>query len=138
MSSEVSWEIQGLKRQGFSLRKSAVGACKARVKSWRIRASTLLFLVTGALVPLDVLAELINMGTLAAFCLVSVAVIVLRTGACAGGALVRQPDGLPQHDHLDRVRRLAADRARGVLRRCAEAFGAGPGNAGRGIRRIEI
>jgi APA family basic amino acid/polyamine antiporter len=34
--------------------------------------------VIAAFVPLNVLAELVNIGTLAAFCLVSVAVIVLR------------------------------------------------------------
>jgi APA family basic amino acid/polyamine antiporter len=38
----------------------------------------IIFGLFGALVPLNVLAELINIGTLAAFCLVSVAVIVLR------------------------------------------------------------
>lgn len=38
----------------------------------------IVFGLIGSLVPLDVLAELINIGTLAAFCLVSVAVIVLR------------------------------------------------------------
>ncbi|WP_370660407.1 amino acid permease [Massilia agilis] len=38
----------------------------------------IIFALLGALVPLDVLGELVNMGTLAAFCLVSVAVIVLR------------------------------------------------------------
>jgi len=38
----------------------------------------LVFGAIGAVVPLDVLAELINIGTLAAFCLVSVAVVVLR------------------------------------------------------------
>jgi len=36
------------------------------------------FGLIAAVVPLDVLAELINIGTLAAFCLVSIAVIVLR------------------------------------------------------------
>jgi APA family basic amino acid/polyamine antiporter len=38
----------------------------------------IVFGLLAAVVPLDVLAELINMGTLAAFCLVSVAVVVLR------------------------------------------------------------
>ena len=38
----------------------------------------IVFGLIGALLPLDVLAELINIGTLAAFCLVSVAVMVLR------------------------------------------------------------
>jgi APA family basic amino acid/polyamine antiporter len=38
----------------------------------------IIFGLLGALVPLNVLAELINIGTLAAFCLVSVAVVVLR------------------------------------------------------------
>jgi APA family basic amino acid/polyamine antiporter len=38
----------------------------------------IIFGLLGALVPLDVLGELVNMGTLAAFCLVAVAVIVLR------------------------------------------------------------
>jgi APA family basic amino acid/polyamine antiporter len=38
----------------------------------------IVFGLLGALVPLDVLGELVNMGTLAAFCLVSVAVVVLR------------------------------------------------------------
>ncbi|MDU0810404.1 MAG: amino acid permease [Burkholderia sp.] len=38
----------------------------------------LFFGIIGALVPLDLLAELINMGTLAAFSMVSVAVLVLR------------------------------------------------------------
>ena len=38
----------------------------------------MVFGVIGAVVPLDVLAELINIGTLAAFCLVSIAVVVLR------------------------------------------------------------
>jgi basic amino acid/polyamine antiporter, APA family len=38
----------------------------------------IVFSLIGAVVPLGVLAELINIGTLAAFCLVSVAVIVLR------------------------------------------------------------
>jgi basic amino acid/polyamine antiporter, APA family len=38
----------------------------------------IIFGLLGAVIPLDVLAELINIGTLAAFCLVSVAVIVLR------------------------------------------------------------
>jgi APA family basic amino acid/polyamine antiporter len=38
----------------------------------------LFFGVIGALVPLDVLAELINIGTLAAFSMVSIAVVVLR------------------------------------------------------------
>jgi basic amino acid/polyamine antiporter, APA family len=38
----------------------------------------IVFSLIGAMVPLGVLAELINIGTLAAFCLVSVAVIVLR------------------------------------------------------------
>lgn len=38
----------------------------------------IIFGLLAAVVPLDVLAELINIGTLAAFCLVSVAVIVLR------------------------------------------------------------
>jgi basic amino acid/polyamine antiporter, APA family len=37
-----------------------------------------IFGLLGALVPLKVLSELVNMGTLAAFCLVSIAVIVLR------------------------------------------------------------
>ena len=36
------------------------------------------FGLIGALVPLNVLAELVNIGTLAAFCLVSIAVLVLR------------------------------------------------------------
>jgi APA family basic amino acid/polyamine antiporter len=38
----------------------------------------IVFGVIAAFVPLNVLAELVNIGTLAAFCLVSVAVIVLR------------------------------------------------------------
>jgi APA family basic amino acid/polyamine antiporter len=38
----------------------------------------IVFALLGALVPLEVLGELVNIGTLAAFCLVSVAVIVLR------------------------------------------------------------
>jgi APA family basic amino acid/polyamine antiporter len=38
----------------------------------------IVFGLIGAVLPLDVLAELINIGTLAAFCLVSVAVVVLR------------------------------------------------------------
>ncbi|MBN3754365.1 amino acid permease [Paraburkholderia sp. Tr-20389] len=38
----------------------------------------ILFSIIGAVVPLSVLAELVNIGTLAAFCLVAVAVIVLR------------------------------------------------------------
>jgi len=38
----------------------------------------IVFSLIGAVVPLGVLAELINIGTLAAFCLVSLAVIVLR------------------------------------------------------------
>lgn len=38
----------------------------------------ILFSLIAALIPLDTLAKLVNMGTLAAFCLVSVAVIVLR------------------------------------------------------------
>jgi APA family basic amino acid/polyamine antiporter len=38
----------------------------------------IVFGLLGALVPLQVLGELVNMGTLAAFCLVSVAVMVLR------------------------------------------------------------
>jgi APA family basic amino acid/polyamine antiporter len=38
----------------------------------------ILFGLIAAFVPLNVLAELVNIGTLAAFCLVSVAVIVLR------------------------------------------------------------
>lgn len=38
----------------------------------------IVFGLIAAVVPLDVLAELINIGTLAAFCLVSVAVVVLR------------------------------------------------------------
>jgi basic amino acid/polyamine antiporter, APA family len=38
----------------------------------------IVFGLIGSVVPLDVLAELINIGTLAAFCLVSIAVIVLR------------------------------------------------------------
>jgi len=38
----------------------------------------MVFAAIGSLVPLDVLAELINIGTLAAFCLVSIAVVVLR------------------------------------------------------------
>ncbi|MCG2583918.1 amino acid permease [Massilia sp. TS11] len=38
----------------------------------------IVFGLIGSMVPLDVLAELINIGTLAAFCLVSVAVVVLR------------------------------------------------------------
>ncbi|WP_311196667.1 amino acid permease [Rugamonas fusca] len=38
----------------------------------------IIFGLIAAVVPLDVLAELINIGTLAAFCLVSVAVVVLR------------------------------------------------------------
>ncbi|NRR32509.1 amino acid permease [Oxalobacteraceae bacterium] len=38
----------------------------------------IVFGLIGAVVPLGVLAELINIGTLAAFCLVSVAVVVLR------------------------------------------------------------
>jgi APA family basic amino acid/polyamine antiporter len=38
----------------------------------------IIFGLLGALVPLQVLGELVNMGTLAAFCLVSVAVMVLR------------------------------------------------------------
>jgi basic amino acid/polyamine antiporter, APA family len=37
-----------------------------------------LFSIIGAVVPLGVLAELVNIGTLAAFCLVPVAVIILR------------------------------------------------------------
>ncbi len=37
-----------------------------------------MFALIGAVIPLNVLAELINIGTLAAFCLVSVAVVVLR------------------------------------------------------------
>ncbi|MGS0741838.1 amino acid permease [Glaciimonas sp. GG7] len=37
------------------------------------------FAVIAALVPLDVLAELVNIGTLSAFCLISVAVLVMRT-----------------------------------------------------------
>ena len=36
------------------------------------------FLLIGALVPLNVLAELINIGTLAAFSMVSIAVLILR------------------------------------------------------------
>jgi APA family basic amino acid/polyamine antiporter len=38
----------------------------------------IIFGLLGAMVPLKVLSELVNMGTLAAFCLVSIAVIVLR------------------------------------------------------------
>ncbi|AVR97018.1 amino acid permease [Pseudoduganella armeniaca] len=38
----------------------------------------ILFGLIAALIPLDTLAKLVNMGTLAAFCLVSVAVVVLR------------------------------------------------------------
>ena len=38
----------------------------------------LIFGFIAALVPLNVLSELVNMGTLAAFCLVSIAVVVLR------------------------------------------------------------
>jgi APA family basic amino acid/polyamine antiporter len=38
----------------------------------------LIFGFIAALVPLNVLAELVNMGTLAAFCLVSIAVIIMR------------------------------------------------------------
>jgi len=38
----------------------------------------LIFGFIAALVPLNVLAELVNMGTLAAFCLVSLAVIIMR------------------------------------------------------------
>jgi basic amino acid/polyamine antiporter, APA family len=38
----------------------------------------IIFSLIAALIPLDTLAKLVNMGTLAAFCLVSVAVIVLR------------------------------------------------------------
>ncbi len=38
----------------------------------------IVFGLIGSVVPLDVLAELINIGTLAAFCLVSIAVMVLR------------------------------------------------------------
>jgi APA family basic amino acid/polyamine antiporter len=38
----------------------------------------IVFGLISAFVPLNVLAELVNIGTLAAFCLVSVAVIVLR------------------------------------------------------------
>jgi APA family basic amino acid/polyamine antiporter len=38
----------------------------------------IVFGVIAAFVPLNVLAELVNIGTLAAFCLVSVAVIILR------------------------------------------------------------
>jgi APA family basic amino acid/polyamine antiporter len=38
----------------------------------------ILFGLIAAFVPLNVLAELVNIGTLAAFCLVSVAVIILR------------------------------------------------------------
>jgi APA family basic amino acid/polyamine antiporter len=38
----------------------------------------IVFGLIAAVIPLNVLAELINIGTLAAFCLVSVAVIVLR------------------------------------------------------------
>ncbi len=38
----------------------------------------IVFGLLGALVPLKVLSELVNMGTLAAFCLVAVAVVVLR------------------------------------------------------------
>lgn len=37
-----------------------------------------IFALLGALVPLNVLAELVNIGTLAAFCLVAIAVVVLR------------------------------------------------------------
>ncbi|WEF34398.1 amino acid permease [Pseudoduganella chitinolytica] len=38
----------------------------------------IIFALIAALIPLDTLAKLVNMGTLAAFCLVSVAVVVLR------------------------------------------------------------
>ncbi|MCY1492392.1 putative amino acid permease YhdG [compost metagenome] len=38
----------------------------------------IVFGLVAALVPLSVLAELINIGTLAAFCLIAVAVMVLR------------------------------------------------------------
>ncbi|MGO4377915.1 amino acid permease [Pseudoduganella sp. RAF53_2] len=38
----------------------------------------LIFGAIAALVPLNVLAELVNMGTLAAFCLVSIAVVIMR------------------------------------------------------------
>jgi len=38
----------------------------------------IIFGLLAAVIPLNVLAELINIGTLAAFCLVSVAVVVLR------------------------------------------------------------
>ena len=51
------------------------GAGTPIVATWLVG---LVFGLLGALVPLQVLGELANIGTLAAFCLVSVAVIVLR------------------------------------------------------------
>jgi APA family basic amino acid/polyamine antiporter len=38
----------------------------------------IIFGLLAAFIPLDVLGELVNIGTLAAFCLVSIAVIILR------------------------------------------------------------
>ena len=90
------------------------------------------FGLIGALVPLNVLAELINIGTLAAFCMVSIAVLILRKHASrtaarvplpgragragAGGGFVSLPDDQSSGDDVDRVRGMARDRAGHLLR----------------------
>jgi APA family basic amino acid/polyamine antiporter len=82
----------------------------------------IVFAAIAAFVPLNVLAELINIGTLAAFTLISIAILVLRRthpicgavplpgrarGAAAGRWLLPVPDGPSAGADLDRIPVLA-------------------------------
>ena len=88
--------------------------------------------------------DLTNIGTLFAFVLVCIGVLVLRykdpSRACGrssvpfvwpvslgGAAVVRVPDVRPAARHLDPVRRLAGDRTRGLPLLRRPAFGDAPG-----------
>jgi APA family basic amino acid/polyamine antiporter len=66
-----------MSRDGLLPKKAVVvnGAGTPIVATWLVG---IVFGLLGALVPLQVLGELANIGTLAAFCLVSLAVIILR------------------------------------------------------------
>ncbi len=102
----------------------------------------IVFGLIAAVIPLNILAELINIGTLAAFTMVSdrrggaaqeaprpaARLPLPRRAVCAGAGRdpVRGPDDLPQLGHLDGLYHLAGDRPGHLLRLRAPPFAAAP------------
>jgi APA family basic amino acid/polyamine antiporter len=70
--------IFAMSRDGLLPRKLSAVNEKSGVPLFATWMVGIIFGLIAAVVPLDVLAELTNIGTLAAFCLVSVAVLILR------------------------------------------------------------